>query len=132
MSRIGVEPHLFVIFGATGDLMHRKLLPALYELVTGGRIVGRSVLLGVARTPMTDEEFREQAGETLAETKPEKGEESKKWCGKYLHYFAMPEGDEEEYKGLVAKIEEIEQEHDLTGNRVYYLATPPQLFGPTP
>src|SRR5438045_2832564 len=54
------EPTALVIFGASGDLTRRKLLPAIYQLARGQRLPARFNVLGVARSPMTDEEFRRQ------------------------------------------------------------------------
>ena len=65
LERLPVRPTALVIFGATGDLAHRKLLPALYNLAHEGALPERFELIGVARSDMTDEGFREMARESI-------------------------------------------------------------------
>src|SRR5215469_11222114 len=65
LERLPVRPTALVIFGATGDLAHRKLLPALYNLAHEGSLPERFELIGVARSEMNDEEFREMARESI-------------------------------------------------------------------
>ena len=60
------EPHLVVIFGATGDLMKRKLLPALYRVLTENRVADQIHLLGVAQQPITESEFLQMAEDALS------------------------------------------------------------------
>jgi glucose-6-phosphate 1-dehydrogenase len=113
----GCQPCLFVIFGATGDLNKRKLLPALARLAERG-VLSDSHILGVARsTEMSDTAFREMAREVV-------GQVSSNWCDSCLHYRSMNES-------LAAEIEALEKKHNLPGNRVLYLALPPQSFAPT-
>ncbi len=80
MSDSQAEPHLFVIFGATGDLACRKLIPAFYELQNREGFGGRSVVLGVGRSPMTDDEYRAQASEALIAAGLDPND-AEKWCG---------------------------------------------------
>src|ERR1700745_4423233 len=65
LERLPVHPTALVIFGATGDLAHRKLLPALYNLAHEGSLPERFEMIGVARSEMTDESFREMASESI-------------------------------------------------------------------
>src|ERR1700750_3307484 len=65
LERLPVRPTSLVIFGATGDLAHRKLLPALYNLAHEGALPERFELIGVSRSEMTDDEFREMARESI-------------------------------------------------------------------
>src|ERR1700726_4353836 len=65
LERLPVRPTALVIFGATGDLAHRKLLPALYNLAHEGALPERFDLVGIARTPHPDEEFRELARKSI-------------------------------------------------------------------
>jgi glucose-6-phosphate 1-dehydrogenase len=108
---------LFIVFGATGDLNKRKLLPALARLAERGVLAG-SHILGVARsTEMSEPAFRELA-RSIA------GEETRGWCDGCVHYRAMSETLAEDIAGL-------EETHNLPGNRVFYLALPPEAFGST-
>jgi len=118
------DGQLFVILGATGDLTRRKLFPAIYQLLTDGRH-SRSAILGVSRTPLDDEAFREFARESLGDAGFD-ADEVAKWCDDCVHYVQVEKG--EDYHELTAKCAEIESEHDLPGNRVFYLALPPAAF----
>lgn len=129
MSSQTVEPHLFVIFGATGDLMRRKLLPALYNLGRQGRLGERYHLLGVARSPWDDEQFRDWAREGLEATAG--ANDFSAWCDHSLSYHAFLESDSAAFQHLKERIETIEGERELPGNRTFYLALPPIAFAPT-
>src|SRR5436190_19870886 len=110
-------PCLFVVFGATGDLNKRKLLPALARLAERN-VLGDSHILGVARsTEMTEGAFRELARKIVGDGQPE-------WCDSCVHYRSLNDG-------LAGEIESIEKKNNLPGNRVFYLALPPQSFAPT-
>ena len=118
-----VEPHLFVIIGATGDLTRRKLLPALYEMITREGMGDACRVLGVSGSQIDDEAFRAQA-RTALETAGFSDDQLAAWCEKSLHYQSVGGG----YEGLADRIEAIEAEYGLTGNRVFYLALPPKVF----
>ncbi len=119
-----MEPHLFVVFGATGDLTSRKLLPALYALIER-RGFDECVVLGVGGTPLDDAAFRERAAKALADA-GSATEEAQRWCTECLHYQQV--GRDEDHAALVERIAEVEARHDLPGNRTYYLALPPSAF----
>jgi glucose-6-phosphate 1-dehydrogenase len=120
-----VEPYLFVVFGATGDLMRRKLLPALHRLAAQGVFQEPSVLLGVARgAEMDDEGFRRWAREALREAGGSAAEVHR-WCERCVHYQAIGDGAAEDYGGLADRLRTLEQARELPGNRVFYLALPP-------
>ncbi len=122
-----MDRHLFVIFGATGDLTKRKLLPALYHLIAE-RDLGICVVLGVARSDLDDDGFRKLAREALADAGFD-GEQVAAWCDSRLHYQQVASG--EDHQALATRIGEIEHDQELPGNRVFYLALPPSAFGPT-
>jgi glucose-6-phosphate 1-dehydrogenase len=108
---------LFVVFGATGDLTRRKLLPALARLAERGVLAG-SHILGVARSAeMNDDAFRELA-------RPIVGDGNREWCDSCVHYRSMTES-------LADDIKTLEKENNLPGNRVFYLALPPRSFAAT-
>ena len=132
MAEKRVDPHLFVVFGATGDLMRRKLLPALYHLCTKNRLGERFKILGVARkTNLDDEGFRTWAREALEAAGLGAQEGMQRWCDQCLHYQPIGKGDAESLRSLGACIERLERDHDLPGNRAFYLALPPSAFPPT-
>ena len=120
------EPHVFVILGATGDLYRRKLLPAVYGLIQQFDIAESSVLLGAATSEMSDDEFRVMSREALSAAGLA-GEACDAWCNKFLHYQTIGR-EVDTYETLKARIEELEAERGLSGNRVFYLALPPVAF----
>ena len=123
-------PHVFVIFGATGDLVRRKLLPAVVSLMRDGFIGPDSRIVGVARSEMDDATFRTWAREALTDAGvPE--DDLASWCDDCLSYVAVGRGGEDEYRRLREHLERVEAAADLPGNRVFYLALPPSAFAPT-
>ena len=131
MSRNGIDPCLFVVFGATGDLNRRKLLPALYHLARRG-LLNECQVLGVARsTDMNDRTFRAMAREVIESTTAQDTAAADNWCDQRVHYRSIGSGGETDFHSLAHEIETIEKEKGLTGNRVFYLAMPPQSFVPT-
>jgi glucose-6-phosphate 1-dehydrogenase len=124
-----VEANLFVIFGGTGDLAERKLLPSLFRAVVGQGAAGRSVVLGVSRHDIGDDAYRKWTKEVLRAAGVV-DDESSHWCDTNVYHQAV-EGGVEGYAELRKRIEAIEAEWGLPGNRVLYLATPPQAFAPT-
>ncbi|HUL15363.1 MAG TPA: glucose-6-phosphate dehydrogenase [Terriglobales bacterium] len=125
-----VDPCAVVLFGASGDLAKRKVLPALYDLASHNSLGASYAIVGFARTAMTDESFRAGAGEaakTISEVGPIDPE---KW-GKFssnLYYNAGEYGDPEAYKQLAQRLAELELEKKLGGNRLFYLSTPPEVY----
>jgi len=119
MTPTSVEPLLFVIFGATGDLARRKLLPALYSLAQQGYFDG-SVVLGTAPGRDIDTNaFREMVKDAMPA----------QWRNESVYYCGLGEGTSEDFRRFTFHIEGIEGRHNLSGNRVFYLAVPPQAFG---
>src|SRR5277367_4362006 len=84
-----LPPTAAVIFGATGDLTHRKIVPAFYHLAKNGLLPEGSVIIGFARRPKTDEEFRKDLGEALREFSHTKPVDEKVWAemAKHIYYF---------------------------------------------
>ncbi len=129
------DPSVFVIFGGTGDLARRKLLPALARLARAGRLAPESRVLAVAIDPLDDEGFRALARTALvAAGVPEPD------CSpllERLHYQPLrPPGPiadttsagAADYQALAQRIARLEAAHGLPGNRSFYLALPPQAF----
>src|SRR5687768_2380233 len=122
------KPYIFVIVGATGDLARRKLLPAYYRLTTEGNL-GRGRVLGVARHEMDDRAYQLEMIEALRNAGI--GDDVKPWAASELSYQCLPKSTPQGYLALKKRIEEIEIEADLPGNRVFYLAIPPDAFDDT-
>jgi len=129
MAKDQVEPHVFIIFGATGNLTRRKLFPALYRLSARGKIKGKSVILGVARRDLDDHSFRVLAREMLESAGLTVNDRVyTDWCDSCLFYQSIGQGSLEDYKDLAARIETLERARDLAGNRVFDMAVPPDAF----
>ena len=123
------DRHLLVVFGATGDLYRKKLAPALYHLVRQYDLADRCVVLGVARSELREEEFRartEAAVEGMAAGRARLGDPAE-WCGRMVHYQPVGE-DPASYRVLKDRIERLEAEYHLSGNRIFYLALPPSTL----
>jgi len=120
---MNLEPNLFVILGATGDLYRRKLLPALHALVEEADADVR--VLGAATSALDDERFREQSREAL-EVAGIDATVAGRWCEERLHYHQL--GSDGGYEDLRRRVEELDERHGLHGNRVFYLALPPRIF----
>ncbi len=124
-------PHLFVIFGATGDLAHRKLLPALCRLARRGLLGVRYAVLGAARdAKMNDDGYRAWARGALAEAGVP-ADEIAALCERRLYYQPIGEGRPVDYRALADRIDPLDREHRLGGNRAFYLALPAAAFPPT-
>ncbi len=129
-SAIPGEPCVIVIFGASGDLARRKLIPALYALACRSCLAPSFAILGFARTEMRDGEFRRTSAEALSRTKEEADKLSSVLdsFSRSLHYFAGDYDNPDSFQKLAKRLEELEREHNLPGNRLFYLATPPQVY----
>ena len=123
-------PCTVVIFGASGDLARRKLLPALYNLVHCGQglMSPKSAVLGFARSPLSSDQFRASSREAVDKYSRLRVDEGC-WRGfaEGLHYLSgldQPDG----FRRLRERLEEIERERGIPPNRVYYLSIPPEAF----
>ncbi len=125
------EACTLVIFGATGDLTRRKLIPALYELQCLGGMSIRCEIIGTGRTPLTDEQFRGRLRETLAESKDAIDMNDPRWRGfeQRLHYITGDPNDAEFYPRLAADLD-ARRRAGGNANRLFYIATPSALARP--
>src|SRR5262249_28331517 len=95
-------PCLFIVFGATGDLTGRKLLPALYRLARRGDLAG-SHILGVARSTNIDDQAFRQLARNVISTIHEQTDPVGQWCDYCVHYRSLS-GDAESFRGLASEI----------------------------
>lgn len=125
-----VPPCSIVIFGANGDLTRRKLIPALYRLAYDRRLPSGFAVLGNSRTRMSDEEFRTRMREALDEFLDDTPFEQALWddFSQHLYYCAGDVHDAELYKGIAARLEEIDTERNSQGNVLFYLSTQPSHY----
>ncbi len=125
------SPALMVIFGASGDLANRKLLPALYKLALQRLLPQNFIILGYARSTMSDQEFRERARASMV-TNPEVDFQSAGWeaFAPRLYYMAGGYDDAEGFEQLRDRINSLDEQWDIGGNRLFYLSTPPSVYEP--
>lgn len=128
--KIEENPHLFVIFGGTGDLTRRKLLPALYILYNENKFPLNSAIVIVGRQDKTDEEFRNEAHKYIEEYSRVALDEEKLKSFKCRIFYKKLDfvSDYQGYKDLKNSLEEIQNKYECTGNRLFYLAVAPQYF----
>jgi glucose-6-phosphate 1-dehydrogenase len=117
-------PSSFVIFGATGDLAARKLVPALHALQRAGWLHPKTVVVGFGRSEMSDDALRERLGEALAEQLDGPLDDAWRHLAARLHYVRGNYDDGAAYARLADRLREVGH-----GDHVYYTATPPQTYG---
>jgi glucose-6-phosphate 1-dehydrogenase len=123
------DPCALVIFGASGDLTHKKLMPALYALMVRRLMPSRFAIVGVARSEGDDDQFRNDMKEAVQKyARDEFRQEVWDELAESMHYVATDFADQKGEDELQALASRLEQERDLGGNRVYYLAVPPPAF----
>jgi glucose-6-phosphate 1-dehydrogenase len=123
------DPCALVIFGASGDLTHKKLMPALYALMVRRLLPPRFAIVGVARTEGTDDEFRNDMKEAVQKhARDEYREDVWNELAANMHYIATDFADEGGENELQELLTRVDGERQLGGNRVYYLAVPPPAF----
>ncbi|HSB44862.1 MAG TPA: glucose-6-phosphate dehydrogenase [Nitrospira sp.] len=124
-----VEPCTLVIFGGSGDLARRRLIPALYNLLLDGLLPDNFAVLGLGRKTMTDEEFRATVREgVLAHSRQSLVEDRWKTFADHLFYLAGENDNPKTYEALKARADAIEGMLGLPGNRIFYLSIPPSSF----
>lgn len=117
-----------IIFGASGDLMHRKLLPALFELFLKKLMPEQFYIVGFARTKMTDAVFRQKSFTSLKERFEDITDTDIEHFIKQCFYIAGDYQEQEGYNHLATRIAELDQEFSLQGIHLYYLSVPPTLY----
>ena len=125
------DNNCIVIFGASGDLTHRKLIPALYNLYKIGRLSENFSVLGVARSELNDETFRKKMREALIYNEETTPETLDAFCS-HLYYQAVNTSDAQDYGKLVPRLDDLHDKYQTCGNTFYYMSTPPNLYGVIP
>lgn len=138
------DPCVIVIFGASGDLTQRKLIPALYELHLEGRLPARTCVLGVSRTEMTDEAWREKLLPSVRKFAAHFDDARWPEFARRIHYFAGSATESDCYPPMIRRISELARLHKLSEtdpdksmtawaampNVLFYLSVAPQLYEP--
>ena len=123
------EPCVVVIFGASGDLTRRKLVPALFHLACEGCTSNQFTVLGIGRQQMSDEDFRAQmlAGVTTSKEMEEFSQEQWQAFASRLHYLVGELDQSQTYRQIAKRLHEIESTDFGSANHLFYFATPPSL-----
>src|SRR6187431_1149265 len=123
------EPCALTIFGASGDLTQRKLFPALYALAVRDLLPPKFGVVGVARTAMTDEEFREKMKQAIQDHARD-GFQQDVWdeFAESIRYVATDFADQGGEEHVVKCLNELDEKHGTAANRIYYLAVPPSAI----
>ena len=129
LQRHRAQPCTLVIFGATGDLTHRKLIPALYNIAVSGDLPPQFKVVGFARRDKPDEVFRKELLEANEEHSRQ-GHNDELWgsFAQSIHYHRSEFEDAEGYKALGKLLDEFDKERGTTANRLFYLASAPEYF----
>ena len=124
--------HIYVIFGASGDLTKRKLVPAIYSLFVQNMLPEKFVLLGVSRTEFSDDEFRANMKSAISEFKEIDDDSKIDGFIKKIFYKSISFDETTTYQKLKKRITELRKNNNISGNTIFYLSTPPSLYGTIP
>src|SRR3954453_19286573 len=129
LERSPVHPTTLIIFGATGDLAQRKLLPAVYNLAHEGALPERFNMIGIARTEQPDDDYRAFAREAIEKYSRRRPDETVlSSLLERMRYIGAPFDDQAAYEGIEQIANELDEEAGIRFNRVFYLATAPGFF----
>lgn len=125
-----VEPAIIVIFGITGDLAQRKLLPALYHLLKDNLLHPKTLILGISRQNVTKDQLLERVELCVNEVDNVCDPAAVRKMGEILRMHHMDVTDAGDYSKLLERLNDMEHKQGVCMNRLYYLSIPPQVFGP--
>src|SRR6266498_4972025 len=130
-ARAVPQPCSIVIFGATGDLTNRKLIPALYNLAADGDLPPAVAIVGFARREKSDEQFRAELEKATRKfSRQPVRDEMWKTFAQAISYHQSEFEDESGYKKLAKRLDRIDKENGTRGNRLFYFAAAPDQFEP--
>src|SRR5213082_1517892 len=124
------EPCAVVIFGASGDLAHRKLVPALYNLAVGAHLPAAFGIVAVSKTPYAHEEFAGEMREAVGRFSRTRPVDPEIWqdFAAGIRYVPGSFDDPDTFARLRTQLDELDRTRSTRGNRLYYFATPPSAF----
>jgi len=124
------DPCVMVIFGAAGDLTRRKLIPALYNLANEQLLSREFAIIGMARSAMTNEQFRDRMSQDIKEFGTGSVDSDLwEWFVRRMYYVQGDFKDQGAYKRLQETLQQVDKDHNTHGNFFFYLATAPEYFG---
>ncbi|MFF2481758.1 glucose-6-phosphate dehydrogenase [Paenibacillus sp. NPDC058071] len=123
---------VYYLFGATGDLAKRKLFPALFSLYKEGKLSENFAVVGLARRSRTNEQFRADVYDSIVQFCRYKADDIELWnrFAEHFEYMSLDSTDVKGFKDLAVLSNELDAKFDIPGNRLFYLALAPELFGP--
>ena len=126
------EPFGMVIFGANGDLTRRKLIPSIYALYVHDRLPETFAVLGISRTDLGNEKFRNLMKESTKEFVEDVDFEEETWerFSRHLFYTGGNVKEKDSFDDLKKTLEELDKDQGTQGNHIFYLSTPPSLYSP--
>src|SRR5262245_11604447 len=123
------DPCAMVIFGASGDLTKRKLIPALYNLAKNSLLSREFALIGFARAEMSSEQFRDKCTEDVRQFATDPIDPDVwHWFVRRIHYVAGDVTNHASFQALGNVLVDVDKEHGTRGNSLFYLATAPEYF----
>ncbi len=129
LERVPIHPTTLVIFGGTGDLAKRKLLPAIYNLAQEGALPERFNLIAIARTDQPHEDYQQMARESIEEfSRQEPNEDVLDKLLENMRYIPGSFDDDSVYETVKKEAAQFDEDAGITFNRVYYLSTAPGFF----
>ena len=125
------EPCIVVIFGASGDLTKRKLVPALYRLVQERLLPAEFAIVGLARTEMSTDDYRSRMKEAIEEFSEAKRVDEEVWnsFAQGVYYLTADINNPDDYVKLAELLDRIDHERGTQGNRLFYLSVAPRFYG---
>ena len=129
-QKIKLAPQSLCIFGATGDLTWRKLIPAIYNLYLDKWIPEKFAMIGVGRSDQNDNQFREHLHEGVDKFSRRGKSKKKEWddFAPYIEYHKGEFTESSTYSSIEKQIKQIEKKWKATANRIFYMAVPPDVF----
>ncbi|MFC1781312.1 glucose-6-phosphate dehydrogenase, partial [Planctomycetota bacterium] len=121
-------PNGFVVFGASGDLVRRKLLLSLFRLFNQSLLCENFYFLGVGRTELSDEQFRLNARQAIRENSPDLSTKELESFTNHLYFSVGDYGDISLYSDIKSKINQLDEKYHTGRNVIYYLSVPPLLY----
>ena len=127
------DNQMLIIFGASGDLTARKLIPAIFNLYKGNHLPDNFVVLGVSRSDLGDLKFRSKVVLESTYLKKDRDENEEEYIQKFadkLFYEDLGSDYNTSYERLEKRIADLDQKCGTDGNHIFYLSTPPSLYEP--
>ena len=128
-AEVKAPPCGLIVFGASGDLVHRKLLPSVFELFRRDLLNENFYFLGCGRTSISDERYRADVETAIRQSLPAVSNETlSRFVGSF-YYVTGDYNDPSLYRDISTRLQAIEAKHNVNGSRIFYLAVPPLLYG---